>query len=234
MPRVHGTGHTQCHGDTLSDGNRTTEQNSRGGGGGSRGGAGAGRGFGGRGGGAGAGAGGRPMVRAPREPIGEDQAVESSYGVSDQRRNQFGASEALVPGGGPKSYEFRESEQEEEQQQQQQQYEDDGLLLTGVVQAPSRVPRNYKHKCSACASGACRNRRVPRSKKHDANDGDTASTRSSIITNSSIDKTEFVDRDDDFSAFEVDFNFNNDGGVHNFNNDDIFDNDSVDPGWVDV
>ena len=35
-------------------------------------------------------------------------------------------------------------------------------------------------------------------------DGNTVSTRASIVTNSSMDKTDFVDRDEDFSGFEED------------------------------
>jgi hypothetical protein len=37
---------------------------------------------------------------------------------------------------------------------------------------------------------------------HDVSDGNTVSTSASVMTNSSIDKTDFVDRDEDFSGFD--------------------------------
>ena len=39
---------------------------------------------------------------------------------------------------------------------------------------------------------------------HDVHEGDTASTSGSIVTNSEVDKSDFVDRDIDFNDWEED------------------------------
>jgi hypothetical protein len=123
--------------------------------------------------------------RVPKEPIGEDETDERHYGDADQLRNEFAAG----GGGAPESsYEFEPRALEEGS--------------TKGVERVSRIPADYKHKCNGCASGVCKNRRVPKSEVHDVSDGNTVSTRASIVTNSSIDKTDFVDRDEDFSGYE--------------------------------
>ena len=63
-------------------------------------------------------------------------------------------------------------------------------------------PITGSHFCTGCATGVCKNRRIPKSKIHDVSDGNTVSTRGSVVTNSSIDKGDYVDRDEDFSGFD--------------------------------
>jgi hypothetical protein len=128
---------------------------------------------------------GRGMRRVPKEPIGEDEADEREYGDADRQRN---GSSAQV---GDSSFEL-------------QPREDSMEGANGVVgaSAPTRIPQGYRHKCAGCKSGVCKNRKIPKSEMHDVSDGNTVSTRGSVMTNSSIDKTDFVDRDEDFSAFD--------------------------------
>ena len=141
--------------------------------------------------------GGRGMRRVPREPIGEDEADEREYGDADRRRNEFGGDQG-GGGDGSEAYSFEPREQV---------FDADSLSGEGrgdrpVVGADSLIPSGYQHKCSGCASGACKSRKVPFSEMHDTSDGNTVSTRSSVVTDSSIDKTDFFDRDEDFSGFE--------------------------------
>jgi len=128
---------------------------------------------------------GERRVRVPRDPIREDEAEELGYGESDRRRND---AEGLLAN--PSStYDYEPTSESESES---------GRNLLGK----SSKPEGYRHRCSGCATGTCRNRRVPKSLVHES-DGDTASTRSSVVTNSSVDKSDFLDRDDDFRAFEV-------------------------------
>lgn len=129
------------------------------------------------------------MRRVPRNPIGEDAPAEHGYEAS-------GGDQALFPDSAhSRSYDY-----------EPRQTSADGAGSEAGNGTPgfSTKPSGYKHRCAGCASGICRNRRVPKSQVHDVSDGDTASTRSSIVTNSSVDKSDFLDRDEDFSAFEVD------------------------------
>jgi hypothetical protein len=64
------------------------------------------------------------------------------------------------------------------------------------------IPPGYVHHCEGCASGLCKSRYLPMSLYHDESDGDTVSTRASVVTNSSIDKADYMDRDEDFSFYE--------------------------------
>jgi len=137
---------------------------------------------------------GKPMVRVPREPIQEDEEIDfdGSYNDNDERRYVSAGSNALAPDAvSTKSYEYREASSSTTS----------SLSDSQVRSVKKQV---YPHKCSKCSTGECKNRVVPKSKIHDRSDGDTASTRSSVVTNSTIDKSEFVDRDEDFNSFEVD------------------------------
>ena len=155
--------------------------------------------------------GNNPMIRVPHEPIQEDAEEATPYTRSDQRRYRESDYES-------KSYEFRESS-------------------SPVIQAddddrPAPVRPRRQHYCTKCATGECRNRKVPRSKLHEVSDGATVSTRSSLVTNSTIDRTDYLDRDEDFNSFEVDFSTSptdddDDGGGDDNNTDS-------DSSWLEV
>lgn len=145
---------------------------------------------------------GRGMKRVPKEPIVEDEPVDRGYGDADRQRNNTSWENSGVGGAeGAMSYDFQPR---------------GGELFGGekrervVPLIISRIPSGYKHKCAGCASGSCKNRKIPYSEMHDTSDGNTVSTRASVVTNSSIDKSDFIDRDDDFSAFDSDSD--SDGG----------------------
>jgi hypothetical protein len=125
--------------------------------------------------------------RVPREPIAEEKELETAYTDQDRERNTVAAGNALA--GGTKSYEYQARE------------------ITSVptqTAAPLKVgvPSGYKHKCEGCSSGLCRSRYLPKSLVQDKHDGDTVSTSASVMTNSTIDKTDFQDRDFDFDDYE--------------------------------
>jgi hypothetical protein len=136
---------------------------------------------------------GRGMKRVPKEPIREDEEDEREYGDADRQRNDFSYENASLSGGGAEfggdSFELQPRGE---------------LEVAEVVgaSAPTRIPKGYKHRCAGCKSGACKNRMIPKSEMHDVSDGNTVSTSASVMTNSSIDKTDFVDRDEDFSGFD--------------------------------
>ena len=146
----------------------------------------------------------RPGRRIPKEPIQEDQVDEREYGDADRQRHVSGAGNALLNGKGgdghsDRSYEFVSS--------------NDGASSSGftvssfdgetVPTTKRGPPEGYKHKCTGCASGICKNRKIPKSKIHDVSDGNSVSTRASLVTNSSIDKSDYIDRDEDFSGFDL-------------------------------
>ena len=135
------------------------------------------------------------MRRVPHNPIGEDAPAEHGYGEADQQRNERRGDQALFPDSAhSRSYDY-----------EPRQTSADGVGSEAGASTPiSTKPSGYRHHCTGCTSGICRNRRVPKSQVHDVSDGDTVSTRSSVVTNSSVDKSDFLDRDDDFRAFEVD------------------------------
>mmetsp|Transcript_56847 Transcript_56847/g.61624 ORF Transcript_56847/g.61624 Transcript_56847/m.61624 type:complete len:637 (+) Transcript_56847:118-2028(+) len=169
----------------------------------------------------------KPMVRVPREPIQEDEEVDdfdAAYNDDDERRYKSAASNALVPDAvSTKSYDYRESASSNSNSR------DDVSTLSTPVSVKKQV---YPHKCSKCVTGECKNRVVPKSKIHDRSDGDTASTRSSVVTNSSIDKSEYVDRDDDFNSFEVEIDDDHHNDFNNNSNNN--DNTTSDHSWVEV
>lgn len=147
-----------------------------------------------------AGASNRGMKRVPNEPIGEDEVDERGYDTVDQIRNEFGGG----AGGEAFSFEPRDDGFDGgggDDDDRSHNRDDRSRSGNSVVGAPSRVPSGYKHHCAGCASGACKNKKVPFSQAHES-DGDTVSTRRSIVTDSSFDKTGFYDRDEDFSGFE--------------------------------
>ena len=131
------------------------------------------------------------MIRVPHEPIQEDAEEATPYTRSDQRRYRESDYES-------KSYEFRESSSPVIQADAGHNDDDDD-------DRPAPVRPRRQHYCTKCATGECRNRKVPRSKLHEVSDGVTVSTRSSLVTNSTIDRTDYLDRDEDFNSFEVDF-----------------------------
>jgi hypothetical protein len=133
--------------------------------------------------------------RRPKEPIGEDEPDSREYGEDDGQRNEFAGGNALVGGGFEKSYEFADEEPRSGGP-------DDVSSSISLSKGASRIPKGYKHKCAGCASGACKNRRVPMSEVHES-DGNSVSTSASIVTNSSVDKSDFFDRDEDFSGFDM-------------------------------
>mmetsp|Transcript_20212 Transcript_20212/g.43928 ORF Transcript_20212/g.43928 Transcript_20212/m.43928 type:complete len:456 (-) Transcript_20212:878-2245(-) len=137
---------------------------------------------------------GRRMKRAPREPIGEDDEEGNTYGAADQQRYQNRGGNALAgTGGGGVGRSFDWVDVKEEPVEE-------------MAPAASRLSqyKSVQHKCEGCASGMCRNRKLPISGVHDVHDGDTVSTSGSILTNSEIDKSEFIDRDIDFDDWEED------------------------------
>ena len=139
----------------------------------------------------------------PKEPIGEEEVDERFYGDNDRMRNEAPGNNSYGGGGGgegddsdynDQTYDFVDSDRSSSS----------SVASSSSIVRPNRIPRGYQHKCSACATGACRNRKVPKSEVRDEMDGNTVSTRASIVTDSSMDKTDFVDRDEDFSGFEED------------------------------
>jgi len=146
----------------------------------------------------------------PKEPIGEEEVDERFYGDNDRMRNEAGNTEyGGGEGGGQGDYESDYNEQSYDfvttpRSSPSSDRSSSSSVASSSIVHPTRVPRGYQHKCSACATGACRNRKVPKSEVRDEVDGNTVSTRASIVTDSSMDKADFVDRDEDFSGFEED------------------------------
>jgi len=148
------------------------------------------------------GAGGNDRKKmVPKEPIGEEEVDERFYGDNDRMRNEAPGNNSFGGGGGEgddgdyidQTYHLVDTTPRP-----------DSVASSSSIVRPNRIPRGYQHKCSACATGACRNRKVPKSEVRDEMDGNTVSTRASIATDSSMDKADFVDRDEDFSGFEED------------------------------
>jgi len=149
------------------------------------------------------GGGPRRMRRVPTDPIRETEEVKVQYTESDHMRNNNAAGNALASGGKfdndseggfgggqGSSYTYQKRDDEEKD-------EDTKRPLASVG-----VPSGYDHHCEGCASGVCKSRYLPKSLHHDVSDGNTVSTRASIMTNSSVDKADYVDRDEDFTGFE--------------------------------
>lgn len=153
------------------------------------------------------------MHRVPRQPIAEEEEIEMPYSDHDQMRNENAAGNALLNDssrkaggkttsfGGGSSYSYEERNDDNEsatsETQDNEQAEEESTNRIKL-----NAPSGYVHHCQGCASGLCRSRYLPKSMQHDNSDGNTVSTSASIMTNSSVDKTEFLDRDEDFTAFE--------------------------------
>ncbi|KAL7541108.1 hypothetical protein ACHAXR_010630 [Thalassiosira sp. AJA248-18] len=137
---------------------------------------------------------GRRMKRMPREQIPEEEEANNGYSGVDQLRFGNQGGNALA-GGGPAGRSFDWVDVKEEKQPEVE-----------TAPAASRLSqyKSVQHKCEGCASGMCRSRNLPISGIHDVHDGDTVSTSGSIMTNSEIDKSEFIDRDVDFDDWEDD------------------------------
>jgi len=123
-------------------------------------------------------------------PIMEEEEAIAKYTQDDQRRNEHSGNEALIKS----SFRY-----EEDQRQQRKITQEDEV--SDITSDSVEAVRSYVHKCEGCAKGLCRNRYLPISATHDESDGDTVSTSASIITNSSIDKAEYQDRDAGFDDF---------------------------------
>jgi hypothetical protein len=133
--------------------------------------------------------GGGGSRRVPREPIGEDDVDEREYGDADHFRNEeSGGGEYNSAADDGPSYDM---------------VPDEAPSSSSSVVGLTRAPSGYKHSCAGCKRGLCKNRKVPVSEIHDVNDGNTVSTRNSIVTNSSVDKSDYIDRDFDFEEFEL-------------------------------
>lgn len=152
--------------------------------------------------GGGARAAGRNMRRAPREPIPEDAEETNAYTPSDQQRFKSGGGNALVGGGGGGGGSQSTFDWVDVKEERPKQSAEEG------TPAASRLSqyKSVQHKCEGCSTGLCRSRKLPISGVHDVHDGCTVSTSASILTNSEIDKSEFIDRDIDFDDWEDDDN----------------------------
>lgn len=157
------------------------------------------------------GGGPRRMRRVPTEPIRETEEAQVPYSENDRMRNDNAAGNALASGGKfdsnatdgfgggqGKSYTYEEREDGEIHKDTVD--EDANAVARSLSNVG--VPSGYVHHCEGCASGLCKSRYLPKSLHHDVSDGNTVSTRASIMTNSSVDKTDYIDRDEDFTGFE--------------------------------
>mmetsp|Transcript_26130 Transcript_26130/g.38676 ORF Transcript_26130/g.38676 Transcript_26130/m.38676 type:complete len:482 (+) Transcript_26130:88-1533(+) len=155
------------------------------------------------------GGGPKRMHRVPSEPIGETDEVDVEYTENDRMRNSNAAGNALASGeryGGDTAGGLGGGSGSTYSYQERDDWPDDSGEIDEVVHAKPAakvgVPSGYVHHCEGCASGLCKSRYLPKSLHHDVSDGNTVSTRASVVTNSSIDKTDYIDRDEDFSGFE--------------------------------
>lgn len=146
----------------------------------------------------------RFMKRVPKYPISEGKQEEPVYDEADKIRHRTGGGFALQPGSrevkgggvvnsdgsstGSSSFEIVPRDDLSTES---------GNILVGSLFKSSASCSVYKHFCAGCATGSCKSRKVPQSEIHDRT-GSTASTSSSIMTNSSVDKADFPDRDADF------------------------------------
>ena len=143
---------------------------------------------------------GRKMRRVPKETIGEEEQAAHNYSAADQMRFHDKGNNSLAPrgagggGGANQSFDWEEVKANG----------DNGEPETAPAASRLSTYKTIQHKCEGCATGVCRSRKLPISGIHDVHDGDTVSTSGSIMTNSEIDKSEFIDRDIDFSDWEED------------------------------
>mmetsp|Transcript_13390 Transcript_13390/g.19150 ORF Transcript_13390/g.19150 Transcript_13390/m.19150 type:complete len:582 (-) Transcript_13390:360-2105(-) len=145
------------------------------------------------------GGGPRKTRRVPKEPISEDTEAKISYKEEDERRRNNGG---YANGGrncsDGNSILYVPIDEDN--------VPNDNICNTvPITPNKAKIPKGYVHKCEACASGICKSRYLPISVVHDSHDGDTVSTNASIVTDSSIDKTDYIDRDMDFDAYEGDW-----------------------------
>ena len=144
----------------------------------------------------------KSMRRVPRNPVGEDEEVNMEYTERDRARNENTGNNALLRGkfgGGFDDFSEDNSYIFEPREKGASSHE--GTLER--LKAPG-VRSSYVHLCEGCKTGICKSRYLPKSLQHDVSDGNTVSTSGSCVTNSSIDKSEFIDRDEDFTGFEDD------------------------------
>ena len=153
---------------------------------------------------------GRRMRRPPPEPIAEEEsgnAAPMGYTERDRVRNETGGGNALLRGGGDhfdgSSYGDEESYSDLGSRSSDTTSSSEWQLV--APRSRTQIPEGYQHQCAACKTGSCRNRRVGFSTVHDVSDGNTVSTSASLMTNSSIDKSDYIDRDEDCSGFEDDW-----------------------------
>lgn len=132
--------------------------------------------------------------RKPREPIREEEEVGGSYTPLDRARFQNRSGGAPVGG---QSFEWV---QENHKNTRNTSSSDD--TASQAASTLSAYKAANTHQCEGCVTGICRSRKLPISGVHDVHDGDTVSTSGSFVTNSEVDKTEFVDRDFDFDDWD--------------------------------
>lgn len=158
------------------------------------------------------------MQRVPHEPIKEEEETNHfDYTDNDKFRNANAGGNALAGGPGGRggfnsgegrSYSYQ-ARNDSSVNGSDMGFEDVRNTDTCIKVEPTLkprigIPKNFTHKCEGCASGICKSRYLPKSLVHDVSDGNTVSTSGSIMTNSSIDKADFIDRDQDFEGFELD------------------------------
>ena len=145
------------------------------------------------------GGGPKKMKRVPREVIHEEAPERPSYSNMDERRFKSQGGNALAgtkgEGGIGRSFDFLEVKEENSST---------ATPDSAPLSQSSSLLSKYKfiHKCQGCATGICRSRKLPISGVQDSHDGDTVSTSGSIMTDSEIDKAEFMDVDFDFEEWE--------------------------------
>jgi hypothetical protein len=132
------------------------------------------------------GGGPRKTKHFPKVPIAEDEEVDTEYTEHDQARHVSGASNTLV-GEGMNSFDLVAQQKEG----------DSGEKEHRSIMPPS----GYTHHCQGCSTGVCKSRFLPKSKPHEISDNDTISTSASVMTNSSVGKDEYQDRDLDFADY---------------------------------
>lgn len=138
---------------------------------------------------------GRGMRRKPHQPITEEEETTNEYSSSDQLRFQNRGGNALAGGGISSSFDWVDVKEERQQQQQPSNDEEETAPAASRL---SQYKAAVQHRCEGCATGICRSRKLPISGLHDVHDGCTVSTSASVVTNSVIDKSEFIDQDVDF------------------------------------
>jgi hypothetical protein len=140
------------------------------------------------------------MKRMPKVmPLGEEEEAQFEYTPDDRRRNDRGGNDAL---GRDHAFEYESRGSSDfSSSSVGDSSSDNDSFVTPLGKVG--VPSGYVHKCEGCKSGICKSRYLPKSIQHDVSDGNTVSTSGSVMTNSSIDKADYLDRDEDFDGFDV-------------------------------